>query len=88
MLKTEYKYGQYCTPLCQSDCRYFFCVSDKAKYLAVKTKIKQQYKLVNHHFCVEFISSIFSCLHLPRNFDFLLEWMLVVVLFHKPESFG
>ena len=88
MLKTDYKYSQYCTPLCQSDCRYFFCVSDKGKYLAVKTKIKQQYKLVNYHFCVEFISSIFSCLHLPKNFDFLLEWMLVIVLFHKPESFG
>ena len=24
ILKTEYKYGQYYTPLCQSDCRYFF----------------------------------------------------------------
>ena len=22
ILKTEYKYGQYCTPLSQSDCRY------------------------------------------------------------------
>ena len=28
ILKTEYKYGQYCTPLSQSDCRYFFRVSD------------------------------------------------------------
>ena len=24
ILKTEYKYGQYCTPLTQSDCSYFF----------------------------------------------------------------
>ena len=23
-MKTEYKYGHYCTPLSQSDCRYFF----------------------------------------------------------------
>ena len=25
ILKTEYKYGQYCTPLSQSDSRYFLC---------------------------------------------------------------
>ena len=31
-MKTEYKYGQYCTPLSQSDCRYFFCVSDNREY--------------------------------------------------------
>ena len=24
ILKTEYKYGQYCTPFSQSDCRYFY----------------------------------------------------------------
>ena len=24
ILKTEYKHDQYCTPLHQSDCRYFF----------------------------------------------------------------
>ena len=27
MLKTEYKYSQYCTPLSQSDCRYFFVLA-------------------------------------------------------------
>ena len=27
ILKTEYKYGQYCTPLTQSDCRYFFVLA-------------------------------------------------------------
>ena len=26
-LDTEYKYGQYCTPLTQSDCRYFFVLA-------------------------------------------------------------
>ena len=30
ILKTEYKYGQYCTPLSQSDCRYFFMLAIKA----------------------------------------------------------
>ena len=25
MLKTDYKYSQYCTPPSQSDCRYFLC---------------------------------------------------------------
>ena len=34
ILKTEYKYGQYCTPLSQSDCRYFFRVSDKHLVIA------------------------------------------------------
>ena len=32
ILKTEYKYGQYCTPLSQSDCSYFLCVSDNIMY--------------------------------------------------------
>ena len=27
MLKTEYKYGQYRTPLNQSDCTYFFVLA-------------------------------------------------------------
>ena len=27
ILKTEYKYGQYCTPLSRSDCRYFFVLA-------------------------------------------------------------
>ena len=27
ILKTEYKYGQYCAPLSQSDCRYFFVLA-------------------------------------------------------------
>ena len=27
ILKREYKYGQYCTPLGQSDCRYFFVLA-------------------------------------------------------------
>ena len=27
ILKTEYMYGQYCTPLTQSDCRYFFVLA-------------------------------------------------------------
>ena len=27
ILETEYKYGQYCTPLSQSDCRYFFVIA-------------------------------------------------------------
>ena len=26
-LVEEYKYGQYCTPLSQSDCRYFFVLA-------------------------------------------------------------
>ena len=29
ILKTEYKYGQYCTALCQSDCRYIFVLAVK-----------------------------------------------------------
>ena len=29
ILKTEYKYGQYCTPLSESDCRYFFVLAIK-----------------------------------------------------------
>ena len=88
MLKTEYKYGQYCTPLGQSDCRYFFGVSNKAKYLAVKAKIKQQYKLVNYHFCVEFTAVYFHVCIYQGILIFLLQWMLVIVLFYKPESFG
>ena len=32
MLKTEYKYGQYCTPLSQSDCRYFFVLAIITRY--------------------------------------------------------
>ena len=27
ILKTEYKYGQYCTPVSQPDCRYFFVLT-------------------------------------------------------------
>ena len=27
ILKTDYKYGQYCTPLTQSDCRYFLVLA-------------------------------------------------------------
>ena len=27
ILKTKYKYGQYCTPLSQSDCKYFFVLA-------------------------------------------------------------
>ena len=27
ILKTEYKYSQYCTPLRQTDCRYFFVLA-------------------------------------------------------------
>ena len=27
VLKTEYKYDQYCTPLTQSNCRYFFVLA-------------------------------------------------------------
>ena len=27
ILKTDYKYGQYCTPLSQSHCRYFFLLA-------------------------------------------------------------
>ena len=34
-MKTEYKYGQYCTPLSQSDYRYFFRVSDKSIYVSL-----------------------------------------------------
>ena len=34
MLKTGYKYGQYYIPLSQSDCRYFFLVSDNDYYVA------------------------------------------------------
>ena len=29
ILKTEYKYGQYCTPLSQSNCRYFSVLAIK-----------------------------------------------------------
>ena len=32
ILKTEYKYGKYCTPLTQSDYRYFFVLAIIAKY--------------------------------------------------------
>ena len=32
ILKTEHKYGQYCTPLGQSDCRYFFVLAIRFKY--------------------------------------------------------
>ena len=27
ILKMEYKYGQYCTPVSQSDCKYFFVIT-------------------------------------------------------------
>ena len=32
ILKTEHKYDQYCTPLGQSDCRYFFVLAISFKY--------------------------------------------------------
>ena len=38
ILKTGYKYGQYCNPLSQSDCRLFFRVSDKVEYLQNELK--------------------------------------------------
>ena len=39
-LVKEYKYGQYCTPLSQSDCRYFFV-------LAIKKSIYRKLNLYN-----------------------------------------
>ena len=36
ILKIEYKYGQYCTPVSQSDCRYFFVLAIKKLYHLVK----------------------------------------------------
>ena len=38
-LKTEYKYGQYCTPLTQSDCRYFFALAISSCYRTVPSAI-------------------------------------------------
>ena len=32
VLKTEYEYGQYCTPLTQSDCTYFFVLAIRQHY--------------------------------------------------------
>ena len=32
ILKTEYKYGQCCTPLTQSDCTYFFVLAIRQHY--------------------------------------------------------
>ena len=47
ILKTEYKYGQYCTPLNQSDCRYFFVLAininkEKIQILKKADPVKNQ----------------------------------------------
>ena len=39
IFKTEYKYGQYCTPLSQSDCRYFFVLAISISYRTVPSTI-------------------------------------------------
>ena len=39
ILKTEYKYGQYWTPLNQSDCRYFFVLAISISYRTVPNTI-------------------------------------------------
>ena len=39
ILKTEYKYGQYCTPLTQSDCRYIFVLVISSCYRTVPSAI-------------------------------------------------
>ena len=46
ILKTEYKYGQYCTPLTQLDCRYFFVLAIILNML-IDSKEKQQ-KIIMH----------------------------------------
>ena len=38
ILKTEYKYGQYCTPLIQSDCRYFLVLNKWVDYKIFELK--------------------------------------------------
>ena len=37
ILKADYKYHQYCTPLSQSDCRFFFRVSDNTSFSSFST---------------------------------------------------
>ena len=39
ILKIEYKYGQYCIPLSQSDCRYFFVLAVSTSYRMVPSTI-------------------------------------------------
>ena len=39
ILKTEYKYGQYCTPLSQSDCRYIFVWAIRVYYCDNNSKV-------------------------------------------------
>ena len=53
-METEYKYGQYCTPLIQSDCRCFFRLSDNAQYLNLCYRELGQ-------FCSDYSSSNLSC---------------------------
>ena len=50
MLKTECKYSQYCTPLTQSDCRYFLVLAIKLimtcycqNYIYMASQIKKPY---------------------------------------------
>ena len=38
ILKTEHKYGQYCTPLSESDCRYF-CVLAINTYIHIRIRL-------------------------------------------------
>ena len=38
ILKTGYKYSQYCTPLSQSNCRYFFVLEIKFKIHSIISK--------------------------------------------------
>ena len=42
ILKAEYKYGQYCTPFIQSDCRYFFVLTI-VKSMVVKARQSFQF---------------------------------------------
>ena len=47
ILKAEYKYGLYCTPLSQSDCRFFLVSDNRSKRLHSEMCVNFKYKLVS-----------------------------------------
>ena len=56
ILKTEYKFGQYCTPLTQSDYRYFFV-------LAVSLNVVEWLFVI--------LEAVFKCSSIWANVTFL-----------------
>ena len=82
ILETEYKYGQYCTPLSQSDCRYFFRVSDNYRYIPSRMGKCQHF---NHlHWLSSMVHKIKWLKRINRNFTSFAS--LVVVSFNIREN--